>query len=62
MQEFADEVVAGIGRTNYNQNNLQLNALAGLVSLLPSTDPQVFSIKVCPSMLSDSFFCPGIGG
>ncbi|GAB4820077.1 hypothetical protein N2152v2_007123 [Parachlorella kessleri] len=45
MQEFADEVVAGIGRTNYNQNNLQLNALAGLVSLLPSTDPQVFSIK-----------------
>lgn len=29
----------------HSQNNWQLNALAGLVSLLPATDPTVFSIR-----------------
>ena len=42
---FAAEIVAAASKTNYNQNNMELNAFAGLVSLLPATDPRVVRIK-----------------
>ena len=42
---FAAEVVAAASRVNYNQENVELNALAGLVSLLPVVDSRVFTIR-----------------
>lgn len=39
---------------NYDQSNLQLNALAGLVSLLPATDSKVFAIKGGNSQLASA--------
>lgn len=42
---FASEIVASASKVNYNQENIQLNAFAGLVSLLPATDSRVFHIK-----------------
>ena len=42
---FAKEIVASASKVNYNQENIELNALAGLVSLLPATDPRIFRIK-----------------
>lgn len=39
------ELIGGVNRCNYNQDNLQLNALAGMVSMLPATSPSVFRIK-----------------
>lgn len=41
---FASEFVTAAGLVNYNQNTLELNALAGLVSLLPATDPRLFRV------------------
>ena len=41
---FAKEFVAGVGKTNYDQSAMELNALAGLVSLLPATDGKVVHI------------------
>jgi protoporphyrinogen oxidase len=42
---FAAEFVAAASKVNYNQENFQLNALAGLVSLLPAADSRLFTIK-----------------
>lgn len=42
---FADEFVAAASGTNYNQRNLDLNALAGLVSLLPAVDGRVLRVQ-----------------
>ena len=42
---FAREFVAGVNAVNYDQSNVQMNALAGLVSLLPATDSRLFAIK-----------------
>ena len=36
-ERFSSEVVAGASLVNYGQSNGHLNALAGLVSMLPST-------------------------
>ncbi|BDA40407.1 Prenylcysteine oxidase [Coccomyxa sp. Obi] len=41
---FAKEFVAGINRIQYNQGN-DINALAGMVSLLPTIDGRLFRIK-----------------
>lgn len=41
---FAAEMVAAASLANYGQLNIDLNAFAGLVSLLPATDPRVFRI------------------
>ncbi|KAK9917016.1 hypothetical protein WJX75_010018 [Coccomyxa subellipsoidea] len=41
---FAKEFVAGINRIQYNQGN-SINALAGMVSLLPTIDGRLFRIK-----------------
>jgi prenylcysteine oxidase/farnesylcysteine lyase len=41
---FAREFVTGVGKTNYGQSTMELNALAGLVSLLPATDGKVVHI------------------
>lgn len=46
IELFTSEVVGAVGRVNYNQRVGELNALAGLVSLLPSTDSRVFTIQV----------------
>lgn len=42
---LAAELVGGVNRCNYNQANLELNALAGMVSMLPATEPDVFRIR-----------------
>jgi len=42
---FADEFVAAASGTNYNQRNLDLNALAGLVSLLPAVDGRILRLQ-----------------
>ncbi|KAL4428033.1 hypothetical protein ABPG75_002122 [Micractinium tetrahymenae] len=42
---LAAELIGGVNRCNYNQANLELNALAGMVSMLPATEPSVFRIK-----------------
>ncbi|EFJ43009.1 hypothetical protein VOLCADRAFT_96740 [Volvox carteri f. nagariensis] len=43
--EFADEVAGAANRCNYNQNNEQMNALAGLVSYMPIAYGAVFQIE-----------------
>lgn len=43
-RRFASEFIAAVNRVNYNQDNT-LNALAGMVSMLPAMDPRVFKIK-----------------
>ncbi|CAL5225135.1 g7913 [Coccomyxa viridis] len=43
-ERFAGEFVAGINRIQYNQGN-GINALAGMVSLLPTIDSRLFHIK-----------------
>lgn len=43
-RRFASEFIAAINRVNYNQGNT-LNALAGMVSMLPAVDSRVFKIK-----------------
>ncbi|KAK9823597.1 hypothetical protein WJX72_004119 [[Myrmecia] bisecta] len=41
---FGSELAAAVNRVNYNQGNA-LNALAGMVSMLPTVDSRVFAIK-----------------
>lgn len=53
---FASEFVSAASITNFNQQNLQLNALAGLVSLLPAVDPRLYSIKEGNQKLAEGTF------
>jgi len=41
---FETEFVASVNRVNYNQENT-INALAGMVSMLPAMDSRIFKIK-----------------
>lgn len=60
------EVLGGVNRCNYNQGNMQLNALAGMVSMLPATQPGAFRLKggngqLAPRLLSAvnaTVYCP----
>lgn len=42
---FASEYVAAAGKVNYNQGNLDLNGMAGMISLIPATDPRLFRVQ-----------------
>jgi Prenylcysteine lyase len=53
---FASEFVAAASLVNYNSANIQLNALAGLVSLLPAVDPRLYSIKEGNQKLAEGSF------
>jgi len=53
---FASEFVSAASITNYNQQNLQLNALAGLISLLPALDSRLYSIKEGNQKLAEGTF------
>jgi hypothetical protein len=53
---FASEFVSAASITNYNQQNVQLNALAGLISLLPAVDPRLYSIKEGNQKLAEGAF------
>ncbi len=37
METYAGEIIGAASRVNYNAKNEELNALVGLVSMLPST-------------------------
>lgn len=43
-RRFASEFVASVNRVNYGQGN-RLNALAGMVSMLPAVDSRIFKIE-----------------
>lgn len=44
LDDFAAEAISAVNLVNYGQGN-ELNTFAGLVSLLPATDPHVFAIE-----------------
>jgi hypothetical protein len=53
---FASEFVSAASLVNYNQQNIDVNGLAGLVSLLPAVDPQLYSIKEGNEKLAEGTF------
>jgi prenylcysteine oxidase/farnesylcysteine lyase len=53
---FASEFVSAASLVNYNQANINLNALAGLVSLLPAVDSRLYSIKEGNQKLAEGTF------
>lgn len=56
LDPFDKEVIAGVNLCNYNQQNIQLNAFAGLVSLLPATDGRVLAIEGGNQQLAGGVF------
>jgi prenylcysteine oxidase/farnesylcysteine lyase len=45
MDQLRAELMAGVVKCDYNQHTLDVNALAGMVALLPATDPGVWRIR-----------------
>ncbi|KAI7841413.1 hypothetical protein COHA_004808 [Chlorella ohadii] len=57
MDQLRAELLAGVTKTDYNQHTLEVNALAGMVALLPATDPGVWRIRGGNGRLPPAVLC-----